>query len=368
MADANLNPSEQRPYFDSYDSIGCERNASDEDVVVACYRSTSSSTPNEAAPQSLKAIALARQSHFLFFMISIYGHLNEKIVAILANRSPITCSDMEVVSITEPKSANLASTTTNSSSQTERHQDKQGEPCDTSDATTEAYVSGLESPSSSEADIALSSEGTNADSDFESDEMRVVYLDNTTWRCRRCHYELVDGECPNGHYTLRCTGCQSQLASGLCPICDVDLNICEDCGAVDSYGKCYDCIVQRDDDEEDIIAFDSQDGVWRCIYCQWEVEADSDEEANCHCLRLTGIARNLDLRDCLDYEPADSCSSGSESSDEEPDSEDDNFIDDENIDHEGQSLPKTEPINPAAVSGSDPNIDLVLSSMSNACI
>ena len=339
---SNPNLSNRRLLFDSYNLIGCEKKTSDEDVVVACYRFTSSSTLNEAAPPSLKAIAHARQSPFLFFVISIYRHLNDKHVASLAKKSPFTSSDTEAEIAKEPKSVDSASTTANSSSETERDRDEYGELCDTSEATSDADVLECESPSSSEADISSSSEETNADSDSEEEEVGGAYFDDTTWRCESCCHELVDGHCPNSHDSLRCTSCDWQLVGGLCPMCH---DKCEDCGAEKSYGKCLDCVSDKESDEEDNIAHDYQDGVWRCIYCQWEVEADNDEDANCHCLKSNGEARNLDLRDCLDYEPADSCSSESESSDEEPDSEDDRFIDDESISLEGQFDPKIEIIN-----------------------
>ena len=44
-----------------------------------------------------------------------------------------------------------------------------------------------------------------------------------------------------------------------------------------------------------------------------------------------GRAHYIELSNCLDFEPAASCSSDDDSSNEEPDSEDDRFIDDEEV-------------------------------------
>lgn len=90
------------------------------------------------------------------------------------------------------------------------------------------------------------------------------------------------------------------------------------------------------EDEKELSAVNESHGVWRCVDCQWEIEADNDEDGNYHCTNDTGEVHCFDLSKCVDYEPADSCSSGDESSDEEPDSEDERFIDHEDISIEGE--------------------------------
>jgi len=103
------------------------------------------------------------------------------------------------------------------------------------------------------------------------------------------------------------------------------------------------------DGEEDCVIFDEENGVWRCVYCQWEVEADNDEDGNCHCKNERDELHYLDFSPCLDYAPADSCSSGDESSDEEPNSEDERFVDDENTGIEDVFDAGTETMNLAAI-------------------
>lgn len=148
----------------------------------------------------------------------------------------------------------------------------------------------------------------SADSDFE-EEVGGMYFDvkDTIWRCEDCSYELVNGKCPNGHEVQRCKTCGWQFVDAFCSKYQEK---CNSCGGEMVEGGCLGCAADGDDEDEDLIAYDQRDAVWRCIYCSWEVEADNGTDGNCHCLNPLGEARYLDLSGCVDYEPADSCSSG----------------------------------------------------------
>ena len=87
---------------------------------------------------------------------------------------------------------------------------------------------------------------------------------------------LVDGKCPNSHDLRRCKNCGWQLENGRCQKCLVK---CDACSAENIDSRCSDCGV-GEESEDDAIAFDEMDGLWRCVYCSWEVEADSEIDGN----------------------------------------------------------------------------------------
>ena len=111
--------------------------------------------------------------------------------------------------------------------------------------------------------------------------------------------------------------------------------MCGACGRDRVDGECSNCEAGEESEDENTIAFDDTDGLWRCTDCHWEVEADNETDGNCHCLNDKREAHFIDLSDCLEYEPADSCSSEDDSTDSEPDSGDEGFIDDSEISEDG---------------------------------
>ena len=189
----------------------------------------------------------------------------------------------------------------------------------------------MKSPASPEAEFSSSSEDMSEDFDVEEDIGGAIF-DGTQWRCESCYQFLVDGVCPDGHSLQRCETCDWQLVDGFCPDC---AETCDACGVNVIDGTCPVCASEEDSEEDDYIVHDSRDDVWRCIYCQWEVEAVNAIDGHCHCLIAAGEARYFDLSKCPDYEPADLCSSDDISSDGEADSEDEAFIDDGEIALEG---------------------------------
>ena len=307
---------------------------SDEDVGVAYYNSRPLERDfTKSLRSALEFIAESRRSRFLRFLATIGEHLNEENVAVLAKKTFAVSPEPE---IPEPEkfdensvsadsvgegpagggsSQNLAS----ESSGSEMEMDAYGEYY----ATSEDSPSQARSPSSSEASIS-SSNGMSADSDF-SEEVGGTFFDQYNWRCEECCVVLVNWKCPNGHELRRCKTCGWQLDNGPCQRC---LGMCSACGGGNVDGQCSICGMGEESEDEDTIAFDERDGLWRCINCQWEVEADNETDGNCHCLNDKGEAHFIDLHGCPDYEPADSCSSEDDPTDSESNSDDEGFIDD----------------------------------------
>ena len=314
---------------DAYSSLNLSNGAAlaDEDIGVAYYR------VRPSGRAALEFIATARKSRFLLFLATMGEHLNEKNVAVLAKKTFAASpepgnvgedSGSAISKIEAPASVTSSQDTALESCESEMDIDAFGEHY----ATSEESPSQPRSPSSPEATFS-SSDGMNADSDF-SEEVCGVYFDpfTKTWRCEECNTALVDGTCPSGHKLSRCQACGWQLDNGPCQRC---LEICGSCGADMVHGQCNSCGAGEGSEDEDTIAFDEGEGLWRCIHCHWEVEADNDADGNCHCLNDDGDAHFIDLTDCPDYEPADSCSSEDEPTDSEPNSDDEDFLDDTEI-------------------------------------
>lgn len=98
---------------------------------------------------------------------------------------------------------------------------------------------------------------------------------------------------------------------------------------VDASGEHYPTSSAGEESEDDdTIAFDERDGIWRCVSCFWEVEAENETDGYCRCLTDKGQSYFIDLSGYHDYEPADSCSSEDDSTDSESNSDDERFIDD----------------------------------------
>lgn len=318
----------------AYYAVGVDNGASlaDEDVGVAYYNARSAeSWTHLSLRDALEFIAEARRSRFLRFLATIGELLNEKNVAVLAKKTFAVSPEPGDVgkevdgaeSVMEgsaggESSQNLAG----DSSESEMEMDAYGEYY----ATSEDSPSQPRSPSSPEASISSSS-GMSADSDF-SEEVAGTFFDQCIWRCEECGMLLVDWKCPNGHELTRCKTCGWQLDDGPCQRC---IGMCGDCGGETLDGQCSNCATGDESEDEDTVTFDENDGLWRCIYCHWEIEADNETDGNCHCLNDDREAHFIDLSDCLDYEPADSCSSEDDSTDSESNSDDEGFIDDTEV-------------------------------------
>lgn len=87
----------------AYKYLEVDPTTTDEDVVVACYPRRNSSEWDGPILGAWKAIADARQSRFLLFVLSIHPHLNDRNVAILAKKDPVVSSEPEP----EPESESI---------------------------------------------------------------------------------------------------------------------------------------------------------------------------------------------------------------------------------------------------------------------
>lgn len=314
---------------DAYDCLDVDNDASlaDEEIGVAFYKSLLH-YPN-LSRDALNLIAEHRKSRFLSFLATIGEHLNEENVAVLAKKTWDASPEPEnvgeesasaVIGGAEPAQGELSQNQAIESSESEMEVDAYGERI----ATGEDSPSEPRSPSSSEASFS-SSDGMNADSDF-SEEVGGMFFDRSIWRCEECSSALDDWKCPNGHELTRCNNCGWELDNGPCQRC---LGMCDACGGGETVGgQCISCAAGKESEDEDTIFFDEEEGLWRCINCLWEVEADNETDGNCHCLNDKKEAHFIDLSDRLDYEPADACSSEDDSTDSEPNSDDEGFIDD----------------------------------------
>ena len=324
----------------------------DEDVGVAYYKERPHKV--EYSTNALQFIAQARRSRFLRFLATIGEHLNEENIAILAKKtfpsSPEPEDFEEVSNATElaeqmtetpsepenvdeesigakPADDGLASEEgsqglVRESAESEMEVDAFGEHYPTSSGGP----SELRSPSSPEASIS-STDGASADSDF-SEEVGGIFFDQHSWHCEECYAVLIDGKCPDGHELRSCKNCGWQLDNGPCQRCP---GTCDACGGESVDGQCSNCGAGEESEDDDTIAFDWNDGIWRCVFCYWEVEAQNETDGNCHCLNDKGEACFIDLSGYHDYEPADSCSSDDDSTDSELNSDDERFIDDTEV-------------------------------------
>ena len=324
----------------------------DEDVGVAYYKERPHKV--EYSTNALQFIAEARRSRFLRFMATIGEHLNEKNIAILAKKtfpaSPQPENSGEVSDATglvgkmteaptEPEKVDERSIGTkpadDGSASEEGSQGPVRETPDSEmevDASVEDYSTSSgsssepSSPSSLEASIS-SSDGASADSNF-SEEVGGIFFDQYGWHCEECYAVLINGKCPDGHELRRCQNCGWQLDNGPCQRCP---GTCDACSGESVDGQCGNCGAGEESEDNDTIAFDGRDGIWRCFSCCWEVEAENETDGNCHCLNDKGEARFIDLTGYHDYEPADSCSSEDDSTDSELNSDDERFIDDTEV-------------------------------------
>lgn len=351
----------------AYCDLGIPNGASliDEDVGVAYYKSrsdTNNAGNTNNATNALEIIAESRGSRFLRFLASIGEHLNEKNVAVLAkktfaSRKPETVPENFAATELPGKIPAVSPEPENPSEGFVRAESVGEDPVDgessanlacespESEMEMDAVETATSEDSPSTASIS-SSNGTSADSDF-SEEVSGIFFDKFTWRCEECYSVLVNGKCPNGHELRRCKTCDWQLDIGPCQRC---LGMCGACGGASLNCDCSSCETGEESRDDDTITFDEGNGIWRCINCSWEVEADNETDGNCRCLNDKGELRFIDLSDYLDYEPADSCSSEDESTDSESNSDDERFIDDSEVSIDGiTSYATIEAVNLAAL-------------------
>ena len=359
--------------YGAYLALGIHNGDSlaDEDVGVAYYKERPLKV--EYSTNALEFIAEARRSRFLRFLATIGEHLNEKNIAILANKtfpaSPEPENSGEVFDATglvgkmteaptEPENIDeesIGAKAAEDGSANDECSQNHGRGSPESEMEVDAFgehystSSNIPSkpriPSTPEASIS-SSDGASADSDL-SEEVGGMFFSQHSWHCEECCSVLVNGKCPDGHELRRCKNCGWQLDSGPCQRCP---GTCDACGGESVDGQCNNCGAGEESEDDDTIAFDEGDKIWRCVSCMWEVEADNESDGNCHCLNDKGETHSIDLSGYHDYEPADSCSSEDDSTDSESNSDDERLIDDTEVSIDGiPADTTTEPVNLAAL-------------------
>ncbi|KAL8791997.1 MAG: hypothetical protein Q9195_005415 [Heterodermia aff. obscurata] len=393
---------------DAYECIGVfDTRMPDGDVAAAFYAAYSAQRdkPNGNSfwpMKSLIMIAEERRSQLLAFVREMIPHLTKENVSILATKkAPAQNAESSTPAKVETTSDEPGFQFSKSSNFSIR-------------ASPQPFIFGASANSTpskqgpvttvdiSDSDDSIASDqpddASNFSSDFSSnsppspdDDSNVSetsepaggkFYNGEFWCCKVCNEELDDeGKCYDDHTTNPCRYCGKDFEPATCS------RYCIECHA-ELPTPCSICYKHEASDEDeprgDIqMVWDDRDEVWRCTTCNWEVEANSENEGQCHCTadpdvnnpshlppfffttsvvymnnlkqtqefiptaELTNprafmrspphwsrpavmkrLVRPIELLYYPEYEPADSDSSGEESVDEEPDSEDEWAIDD----------------------------------------
>lgn len=355
-----------------------DRNVDDGNVVASFYALYSklpeaargaSSASSLTCTQALRTIAIHRQSRLLSFVLTILPYLDDHNVGLLTcaplppmptkgtTEPPIhdtfSASNECIVDLTEPNTAVADAadgTSHNGGHPSEKTEDQILTLASSGLEENEPTLPYSDSPSlvaesASSADIPSSSLDL-MDTSSDSGSSEGQYYDGQVWRCEECNKSLAICQCPNDSSTHPCAVCGSE---------DADLRFCTYCSKCHKTmkGPCGGCqdaankyLMTSEEENPSELFWDVCDGIWRCALCHWEVEGNSNEEGHCHCLTKLGSpvstnmfydflhidtadwCRRIELSEYPEYEPADSDSSGVDSTDSEPDSGDEEFIED----------------------------------------
>jgi len=216
----------------AYELLGISNDdVTDEQIATSCY---SCGWGNKL--EALETLLHARQSRWLLFFLSVYRHLNDSNVGILANRFPVTSPEPSNASEAGSSQEPATSQETGASQETERENgegsltimastsksEMELDACGDPHGTPEDSSLEIVSPSSSEAEIPSLSDETSVESDF-SEEVggMIMDVDAAIWRCEECYLALIDGKCPHCHGVLRCRTCEWQLEYGISKVSEV---------------------------------------------------------------------------------------------------------------------------------------------------
>ena len=294
----------------------------DGDVVAAFYdyvdegkRHNSISDRTQWATNALEIIANGRRSQLLSFLLTVIPHLTRENVALLATRPSSAPKQQTTNRILEHQdtlssfvAVPLPSSTTQSSAAPPASTASKASP---SSAQPTGYVNSSSqndlnkavpnttftaSWNSSSASVYEPSDSSNSDGSDSADskipeQIGGKFWDGTTFRCEDCCSALEAGQCPNDHEIDPCLSCDKDFEPLTCAA------YCDNCHAARG-GPCEDCVVldgeEIEEDEEDIeknrMIWDDEDEIWRCTTCMWEIEADGDNEGQCHCANVSSSA------------------------------------------------------------------------------
>ena len=318
---------------EAYERIGIKDPSIPDGDVVAAFQATYSQetlvsgTKQLWLVKALQVISHHRQSRLLEFILTIVPYLTTDNVRILAkappsspsagssaninNKQPIHGSNRTNITDGEgafdPPNATvaIAMLASSQSSNGELNIAPTSSPLESTTSAVDDDMSIYSEEASSTG--APSREESSVDSDFD-EPIEGKYWDGMSWRCEECIEEIVDGKCPNGHIISSCRLCGYDVEAG-------------------------NCTFKRNEDESIVedadMVWDDGDEIWRCTTCLWEIEANSEDEGQCHCridpdeplqpFPMTTPTGRIELLYYPNYEPADSDSSGPESVDSEPD-------------------------------------------------
>ncbi|KAL8853428.1 MAG: hypothetical protein Q9221_001745 [Calogaya cf. arnoldii] len=301
-----------------------DRGINDSDVVASFYALYSKLPEAAKRPSSisltyieaLRTIAVHRQSRLLAFVISILPHLNDHNVGLLTyaplppmptkvtagsqTQDTLPVGNGHIVDLTEPDTT--VRDAANGTSQKGGHTSKE-----------------------KENQII-----TSASSGFEKDEPTRPYWNSPSPSVAE---SASSADIPSSSVDLMDT---SSDASGV--------SSREEGKNYDGQRwRCEECNCEEEEEDLSTLLWDADDKIWRCALCHWEVEANSDEEGHCHCYTKHDVpvyfgvvgfrpghwCRRIELSEYPEYQPADSDSSGADSTDSEPDSGDEEFIEDD---------------------------------------
>lgn len=262
---------------EAYESLEIkDASIADGDIVAAfyaIYEKDDVATPvrRRWSIKALETIANSRQSQLLAFVLTVIPHLTRNNVFLLAKPPTSTPARPTLSEVIELDSDNERTLTPASRS-------------NDSTATSDSDNISLPSEESPSSVGSISTSADSTESDFD-DHIGGKFWDGANWRCEECNDELVEGKCPNGDVINPCRLCGRAFEGGcpaLCDHCHTELrDPCSECTNI----GCTDDGVSP----EDVMIWDELDKVWRCTDCLWEVEANGEDEGQCHCLAESNV-------------------------------------------------------------------------------
>ena len=276
-------------------------------AVVAKFHGTYTAQQSASRHWCTKALTLIsrhRDSSLLAFILTIVPHLTKENVSILAAQpsppknisvdqlgqndeqqnketeptvalSPITAVSSPLPTAAAVTTADVVSSSSSSGESTPNNAGSSDEIYSSPDENA-SFASGK--TASTGFDVSSGGDAST-ESDF-SVPIGGKYWDGEDWRCEECFERLVEGKCPNGDTINPCRSCGRDVQSGSCSM------FCDECH--DGLERpCSECAGGGDHHDGGSaagkMAWDDNDGVWRCTTCLWEVEANSKKEGQCHC-------------------------------------------------------------------------------------
>ena len=261
---------------EAYERLGIKDTSISDGDVVAAFQAAYEKVEGEGVAflgprwsiEALKVISQNRQSQLLAFILTIIPHLTRENVSLLATPPESTPAGSIPSEVIELESDDERTMTPGSN-------------CDHSIAASSSDDFSLPSDQSSSTSIGtMSTSEDSNESDFD-DYIGGKFWNGATWRCEECNDELVEGECLSGHVIDPCRVCGQAYEAGCTALCEDCHNEfgdrcseCADGDSADNEGPLEDGGMVRDD----------SDNVWRCTDCLWEVEANAENEGQCHCV------------------------------------------------------------------------------------